>query len=124
VLTRNQEYAAKIFEQVMRVGEEQRGKYGSLAHRLPVLIRTAGLAQALAFVDARGDTAGKILLDDIAAILKLENKEKLLECSREAELPEYMRLTRYVLIAMTWYKRFAQSVLGVEAGADRGEVGE
>ncbi len=124
MLTRNQEYAAKIFEQVMRVGEEQRGKYGSLAHRLPVLIRTAGLAQALAFVDARGDTAGKILLDDIAAILKLENKEKLLECSREAELPEYMRLTRYVLIAMTWYKRFAQSVLGVEAGADRGEVGE
>lgn len=124
MLTRNQEYAAKIFEQVMRVGEEQRRKYGSLAHRLPVLIRTAGLAQALAFVDARGDTAGKILLDDIAAILKLENKEKLLECSREAELPEYMRLTRYVLIALTWYKRFAQSVLGVEAGADRGEVGE
>lgn len=119
--TRNQEYAAQIFEQVTQVGEDERKKYGSLAHRLPVLIRTAGLAQALAFVDARGGAAGERLLKDIAAVVK---EEKLLERSREAKLPEYMRLTRDVLAALAWYKRLAQSVLGVEAGADEEERGE
>jgi len=92
-------------------------KYGSMSHRLPVLIRTAGLAQALAFVEARGDAGGEKLLEDIAVVLKFKGKESLLESSREAELPEYMLLTRQVLAALTWYKRFAQSVLGVESGA-------
>ncbi|HBT47369.1 MAG TPA: type III-B CRISPR module-associated protein Cmr5 [Peptococcaceae bacterium] len=115
--TRNQEYAAQIFEQVTQVSEEERKKYGSLAHRLPVLIRTAGLAQALAFVDARGKEPGKRLLNDLATVLRFEDKDKLLERSRQAELPEYMCLTRDVLGALAWYKRFAQSVLGVDAGA-------
>ena len=119
--TRNQEYAAQIFEQVTQVGEDERKKYGSLAHRLPVLIRTAGLAQALAFVDARGKNPGKRLLDDIAAVLRFKDKDELLRRSREAELPEYMRLTRDVLTSLVWYKRFAQSVLGVEPGADEGD---
>lgn len=122
--TRNQEYAAQIFEQVKQVGEDERKKYGSLAHRLPVLIRTAGLAQALAFVEARGGAAGRKLLRDIAAVVNEVNEEKLLARSRTAELPEYMLLTRNVLAALAWYKRFAQSVLGVEAGADREGVEE
>lgn len=120
VQTRNQEYAAHIFEQVTQVPNrlERDGpnKYGSLSHRLPVLIRTAGLAQALAFVDARRGAAGKQLLADIAAVVKEDN---LLERSREVELPEYIRLTHNVLEALTWYKRFAESVLGVEQGADK-----
>lgn len=126
--TRNQEYAAKIFEQVIQVRDglekDERNKYGSLAHRLPVLIRTAGLAQALAFVDARCGAAGERLLEDIATVVKVVKKEKLLERSRKAELAEYMRLTRNILAALSWYKRFAQSVLGVEAGADKEERGE
>lgn len=117
--TRNQEYAAQIFKQVEQVGEDERKKYGSLAHRLPVLIRTAGLSQALAFVDARGGAAGKKLLAHIAAVV---NEEELLARNRTAELAEYMRLTRNVLAALAWYKRFAQSVLGVEAG-EGGEEG-
>lgn len=126
--TRNQEYAAKIFEQVTQVlkelRNEERNKYGSLAFRLPVLIRTAGLAQALAFADARGKDPGKRLLSDMAAVLGFEDKDKLLRRSREAQLPEYMYLTRNVLAALAWYKRFAQSVLGVEAGVDEGERDE
>ncbi|AEG14073.1 CRISPR-associated protein, Cmr5 family [Desulfofundulus kuznetsovii DSM 6115] len=126
--TRNQEYAAKIFEQVMQVrdelGKDESNRYGSLAHRLPVLVRTAGLAQALAFVEARCGAAGRKLLRDIAAVVNEVNEEELLARSRTAELPEYMLLTRNVLAALAWYKRFAQSVLGVEAGADREGVDE
>jgi CRISPR-associated protein Cmr5 len=128
VKTRNQEYAAKIFEQVMQVrdelGKDEGNKYGSLAHRLPVLVRTAGLVQALAFVEARGGGTGRKLLRDIAAVINEVNEEELLARSRIAELPEYMLLTRNVLAALAWYKRFAQSVLGVQAGADREGVDE
>lgn len=102
------------------MGEDERRKYGSLAHRLPVLVRTAGLAQALAFVEARGDKTGKELLAHIAEVVQ---EKELLKRSREAELEEYLYLTRKVLDALTWYKRFAQSVLGVEATADKEEVG-
>jgi len=118
VRTRRQEYAAKIFEQVSRVREEHKKKYGSLAHRLPVLVRTAGLAQALAFVEARGKEAGQQLLQDIAEVVGVGNREALLKRSREAKLLEYMDLTRRVLATLDWYRRFAQSVLKVEAGDD------
>ncbi|MGO0122921.1 type III-B CRISPR module-associated protein Cmr5 [Desulfothermobacter acidiphilus] len=126
--TRKQEYAAKIFKQVSRVKQEYQQeyhkKYGSLSHRLPVLVRAAGLAQALAFVEARGKDPGQQLLRDIAEVVGAESKEELLKRSREAELLEYVDLTRRVLAALDWYRRFAQSVLKVEAGEDGKEVRE
>lgn len=123
MLTRNQKHAVQIFDQVDEFREEpetKRNKYGSMAHRLPALIRTAGLAQALAFVAARGTDEQKRLLDHIASVVGLPNGVSLLERSRTAELSDYMRLTREVLPALNWYKRFAQSVLGVEVD-DEGE---
>ena len=118
--TRNQEFAAKVFGQVTqvagRLGREESKRYASLTQKLPVLVRTAGLAQALAFVDARGGAAGERLLGDLAAVVGLTTAQRLLECAREAELPEYMRLTGTVLEALNWYKRFAQSVPGLKEG--------
>jgi len=115
MLTRDQRYAEQIYQQVSQVPEAERQKYGSMAHKLPILIRTAGLAQALAFVDSRGSDEQKKLLDHIAAVV---NEPDLVARSRTAELADYMRLTRNVLAALLWYKRFAQSVLGVEAGEE------
>ncbi len=115
MLTRNQRYAAQIFGQVGQVPAAERQKYGSMAHKLPLLIRTAGLAQALAFVDSRGSAEQRILLDHIAAVI---NEPDLLGRSRTADRNEYMRLTHEVLMALVWYKRFAQSVLGVEPGEE------
>ena len=125
MLTRSQKYAEKIYEQLEQLArewkeKEQRQKYGSMAHRLPILIHTAGLAQALAFVQARGSEEQKRLLEHIAAVLGKGSAEKLLEESRKADLTDYMRLTRQVLEALVWYKRFAQSVLGVAPGEDGG----
>ncbi len=116
--TRTQEYAQKIYQQVMMIPDTARTKYGAMAHKLPVLIRTAGLAQALAFVDSRGTDEQKLLLDHLADVLNLEDRSALLTQSRIAELPEYMQLTRQVQAALVWCKRFAQSVLGIEAGDD------
>jgi CRISPR-associated protein Cmr5 len=119
--TRDQQLAAQIFEKVCKVAEfsdSDRKKYGSMAHKLPVLIRTAGLVQALAFVDARGEKAQHTLLDHVAQVIGFNERRELLDKSRTAALNEYMHLSQQVMNALLWYKRFAQSVLGVEQGAE------
>lgn len=130
--TRDQRYAKNVFERVEKLlgrKPKERKQYGSMAHKLPVLIRSAGLAQSLAFVAAtakrgtEGNDAGKAkwspqrqLLDDLAQTLELENAERLLTESRNAPLDQYMFLTQNALAALLWYKRYAQSVLDVEPG--------
>lgn len=122
--TREQQYAAQIYQQVSRisssVAKPDSKKYGSMAHKLPILIRTAGLAQALAFVEARGESPHHQLLDDMAEVVGEGTRAALLQRSHTAGLGEYMRLTQKAMAALLWYKRFAQSVLGVEAGEDEG----
>lgn len=117
--TRNQEIAADVFSRVSAV-ESNKKQYGAMAHKLPVLIQSAGLAQALGFVDAKSKSeSGRILrqlLEDLAQTLGKANRVELLRDSREAALPEYLHLTHQSLAALLWYKRFAQSVLDVEAG--------
>jgi CRISPR-associated protein Cmr5 len=42
----------------------------------------------------------------------------LFATARKAQLGEYMRLTQHTLAALLWFKRYAQSVLGVQQGED------
>jgi CRISPR-associated protein Cmr5 len=119
--TLQQQMATKAHELVSGVGQDEKQKYGTMAHKLPVLIHTAGLAQALAFVEARQDPAQLKLLDHLAATLGIEaitNRQQLAQKSREESLPVYMLLTRRALQALVWYKRFAESILNVDARAD------
>lgn len=127
--TRDQRYAAKIFQKVEEVEKKTNKKtkenktyrdaYGSMAHKLPVLIRTSGLAQALAFVEARGKDPHHELLKHLSQVVR-DDKEDLCTQSRVADLSEYMHLTHESLAALLWFKRFAQSVLDVE-DASRGD---
>jgi CRISPR-associated protein Cmr5 len=122
--TRSQQYAARIFKQVETLQSEHNAgdqkQYGSMAHKLPVLIRTAGLSQALGFVEARGNAMHLQLLKDLATTL---GRPSLSRDSRNAtQLQQYMRMTQEALDALLWYKRFAQSVLNVDASEDAGEV--
>ncbi|NTW00339.1 MAG: type III-B CRISPR module-associated protein Cmr5 [Oscillochloris sp.] len=122
--TREQKYAQDVYTRVCAIKKAQDAgdskidpkKYGGMAHKLPILIRTAGLAQALTFVEARGDKSGsqRQLLCDLGGTIGYNGN--LAAQARAAELGEYMRLTQQVLDALLWYKRFAQSVLEVEAG--------
>jgi len=124
--TRDQRYAARAMAQISQDIEHrsksERDKYGSMAHKLPVLIRTSGLCQSLAFVQARGDDMHRTLLGHLAATLEEGTAENLLTLSRTESLGAYMGLTQRVLAALLWYKRFAQSVLDVEADAGEGDV--
>ena len=129
--TRDQKLAlavyTRLYERLKGINEPTKldnsglNHYGAMAHKLPILIRTAGLAQALAFVEARGKDAHKELLKDLATIV---GEPDLVQKSREVELGDYMRLTQHSMAALLWFKRYAQSVLGVEQGADTNTEGE
>jgi CRISPR-associated protein Cmr5 len=127
--TRNQKLAIEVFRRIEGLQKEgkpesDQKKYGSVAHKLPILIRSAGLAQALAFVDAKGQgESGKMhkrLLDDLASVLMINSRDNMIKRSREAGIQEYLRLTQQSMAALLWFKRYAQSVLGVEASQDLG----
>ncbi|RMD59950.1 type III-B CRISPR module-associated protein Cmr5 [Candidatus Parcubacteria bacterium] len=118
--TLEQKLAEKVYRQVTQLQPKTTlaDEYGGMANKLPVLIRQAGLVQALAYVQARGKDGAKKLLEDLAQTLEYNSVDELLRESRKAALLEYMRLTHKATVALTWYKRFAQSVLGVEPGGE------
>lgn len=124
MLTRTQRYAADVFGRVEPLAQEDkayRDKYKSMAEKLPALIRNAGLAQALAFVEAKStpekEKAWRDLLDHLAQTLGYANRAALSAASRSPQctLSVYLRLTNETLEALLWYKRFAQSLLDAPA---------
>ncbi len=122
--TLDQQYAASAYEQVLPIKEEEDyKKYGAMAHKLPILIHTAGLVQALEFVNSRGKPIQRRLLDHLAITIGLGNTETLLQTVKQAPLSGYIRLTRQILAALLWYKRFAQSILDVDVTETIGEDG-
>ncbi|PKN90893.1 MAG: type III-B CRISPR module-associated protein Cmr5 [Chloroflexi bacterium HGW-Chloroflexi-6] len=120
--TLEQKYAEQVYSKVQALiraypdeKHAARTEYGSMAHKLPVLIRTSGLVQSLAFADSRGkDVSVGQLLQDLAQVIGFENKDLLIQQSREAENQAYIKLTHDSILALTWFKRFAQSILKVE----------
>ena len=114
MITRDQQRAQTALDHVQALAATLHDDYGRMAHKLPILIRTAGLAQALAVVETRGKDGHKKLLKDLSK--NVLNNDGLLEKSRSADLLKYMQLTNEVLACCLWYKRCAQSVLNIEAG--------
>lgn len=153
MLTRSQKRALEAYTRVrnrasqwpQKNSNEQRPErkaYGSLAHRLPALIRTSGLASALAFMETRDSKEGhKAFVKDFKEALAVLAKEVGVDASKnqnipvtsaivaklqsgvpapdvtqlvlELDLASYQLLTLEALALAMWFKRFAQSVLGV-----------
>jgi len=124
--TIRQKYASNVYEAVKKYQKENSknktalDEYGGMALKLPVLVHTAGLAQALAFVKSRGKTSLDALLDDLAQVINEKDADNFLKRSREAKLQDYVYLTKKSLTALEWFKRYAQSVLNVESTDDDG----
>lgn len=106
--TREQEYAKTIYEQVRQIkGKSFQEDYKNSAKNLPFLIRSAGLVQALYFVESRNEGSKK-LIEDLQAAL---GNSDLLEEARKKSINEYMLLTDKCLLALKWYKRFVDIIL-------------
>lgn len=123
-------------QQALDLVREVKGKsgqvptiYGNLCHEFPVLVRTCGLCQAIAFCADKAQSddkeragAYRLLLQHIGAIVGVKTDgnggvdDPLLEKILQAGTTEYMLHTRRVLQAWVYFKRFAVSVLGVKTG--------
>lgn len=138
-MTRQQMYLTRALEDVTAVkegvaSEQTRTVYGGLCHSFPVLVRAAGLCQALAFVEdkacvpAAGDRAEayKLLRRHVARHLGVAEPAQLLHAMQADSngVVAYMRQTRVILDAWVYYKRFARSILQVDSAqaADEAEV--
>lgn len=129
MLTRDQQYAITAHQRVTNITTKSLcdvRAYGSMSHKLPILIRTAGLAQALSFVNARpkDKEVQRTLLEDLAQTIGQKDRESFLSNVQAAHLKEYMLLTRQALDALLWYKRFAQSILHIDDSVEEEATGE
>jgi CRISPR-associated protein Cmr5 len=134
--TRDQRYAVAVYERVTAhkgKTKPEKDKYGTMAQKLPVLIQTAGLAQAVTFLEAKSkkdsERMNRLLLEDLASVVAHEmrfggandgaaNVSEFTKRCREADLSDYLLLTRNTLAALLWFKRFSVSVLGIEENAN------
>jgi CRISPR-associated protein Cmr5 len=116
--------AEKLVTEVEEKPEDVRSRYGNLCHGFPVLVRTAGLCQALAFSKDKSTGDGPLarahglILAHVAQVLEVTDGDPL-SAVRTAGTLDYMLKTRQVLDAWIYFKRFAVSILKVEAGEDR-----
>ena len=121
--TLEQKFAALTYTRVSDFAKDPKNKgleqaqYKAMAKSLPILVCTAGLTQALAFVENRGSPAQHLLLEDLAQVAAKCNKALYMEQSRNLELQEYVYLIRKTMIALKWFKRFAESLLEDESTA-------
>jgi CRISPR-associated protein Cmr5 len=122
--SRSQNFSKAVWEKLSGMSDTSPGAkdYGRMAHQLPILIRKAGLAQAIAFAESKTVSDKEItperkMLNHFAQIVSSgETKDIGLFSNqvRNANLSEYMHLTQKSLEVCAWFKRFAQSKLGVQ----------
>lgn len=121
--------ALDLVREVVGKPKQVRTIYGNLCHEFPVLVRTCGLCQAIAFCADKAQSdekaraeAYRLLLKHIGKILGVETngaggaEGSLTNKILTADTTKYMLYTRSVLQAWVYFKRFAVSVLGVKTG--------
>ena len=128
--SRNQIYSKAVYDSIKAMLEHATdskldSKYKGLCKRAGSLLRTSGLMQMVAFMEARGHREEMywLLLRHLQVeLIKLHilqgnaNKEFwLAEHLRNLELPAYMALTRKVLLLLNWHKRLAETMIQKDA---------
>jgi CRISPR-associated protein Cmr5 len=129
--TRSQQDLEQALELVGGVATEndaeKKKAYGRICHSFPVMVRTCGLCQAVAFSAAKAaDGQGgalryghEKLLEHVARVLGLP-ADGLASGIAGANVAEYMLYTRTILRVWVFYKRLAVSMLNVTGANDAG----
>lgn len=112
--------ASFAYQQVKAVaaepGEELKKKYKSGAKRLPVLIKTNGLAQTLAFIQCH-DPGNEALYRQIhdwldrKKLVPPESEATLIETVINLSSSEYRRLTTETMAFSNWIRRFVDGLM-------------
>ncbi len=94
----------------------QQSEYRSACESLPMLLRTAGLAQTAAFLKGKSETQKTLynhLEVQIRALGLLKPEETLIAKSTDPALamPQYRLLVEITMLVAFWHKRMAQALL-------------
>jgi len=129
--TKEQERAATAWDAVDRVSEDFKKQYGTIVKKLPMLILTNGLGQALAFLLAKGtpkkdkpptkeNLAHMAAYDHLSAwvMSQMQPNSDLMEWVRTKSSTDYRRATTEALAFLNWLTRFVEAAgLGAEEKA-------
>jgi len=118
-------YAYECAENANRIDKKK--EYESYVKKIPMLIKSNGLAPTLAFIKAKSTEetskagyAYHLIYSQLNEWLKNEPKEILNEKLRDSDLikailelnsDEYRAVTNEVLSFLTWLKRFAEGLI-------------
>lgn len=100
--------------------DKVKASYIRRVKQFPALVMTVGLAQAVAFSyekAAKGNDLAKsheLMLKHVAAVLDVKDSDKIHEHIFSASTADYMQMTRRLLSAWSYYRRFAVSILDPE----------
>ncbi|MDF0589660.1 type III-B CRISPR module-associated protein Cmr5 [Candidatus Methanocrinis natronophilus] len=112
--TRQQIRAKIAYGCVSSAGEKMKTKdtedYAQLAKKFPALVHNCGLAQAIAFVQAKEGKTGESYIGHLANTMGEEGD--IGSTSRSSDLMTYQRLTREAIESATWLKRYSEALLG------------
>ncbi|WP_037586643.1 type III-B CRISPR module-associated protein Cmr5 [Stenoxybacter acetivorans] len=118
VTTRQQQWARIAFEQVSSYIEKKdadKKKYRSFARSFPSLVHSCGLAQAIAFAQAKEKEERTILLEHLNKIIYKDTPGKKLEDKYlSTDVLDYIHLSRQVLDVAGWLKRYAEALIEEE----------
>lgn len=128
-MTLEQKRAAMAYGHLKDVTEKKDQKvYGGMAQKLPALIRSSGLCQAIHFVKSRSQSKKplELLLKHLGEQLArvdsgISDMETLCDKARTADLADYVWLTRETLASVSWYGRLARSEWGVLPGDEENQ---
>jgi len=116
--TRQQVRAQNAYSCVSSIEKEKEIKkkeaedYAQIAKKFPALVHNCGLAQAIAFVQAKEGRTGETYIAHLTKTMSEEGD--IGSASRSADLMKYQRLTREVIESATWLKRYSEALLEVD----------
>jgi CRISPR-associated protein Cmr5 len=103
--TKQQERAKNAYE-CLSPEKQIADEYRQFAKRFPALVHSCGLAQAVAFAQAKDKND---YLNDLAKVMGITNGQILCRVSRTIDMVEYQQKTREAIECATWIKRYAEA---------------
>jgi len=114
IQTKKQKRAQLAYNCVSSLSTKNNEDYVQLAKKFPALVHTCGLAQAVAFVQAKEKDNRYTYITHLSKVMGLELSDDLGDRSRNAELVDYQHLSREAIESATWIKRYAEALLEKE----------
>ncbi len=130
--TKSQRMAQAAFRGVQQrsgAPETYRKEYRSFAREFPTLVHQCGLAQAVAFAQAKGAHQAHYV-NDLAAVLAsvghggIANATVLAEQTHALPMAGYVRLSRDALDAAVWMKRYVEALFPEKEETPRKQEGK